>query len=350
MNHTWHRPSPLLTHNALAVDRDMPAQEAAERLADGQLLIVTDVYGTGADILEALKQLLSPPRNDAHYSVRNAFTRDLRAASKRLLLGIVNHQEALNHPTDIGFLKELYPEHSTFALPFVDVQELYGAWKLHQSGLHLAVLGHKLHPFYGTYAPTRTSHLELFATWLSQYKGARTRAVDVGTGCGILGLMLCKASFEQVLATDTNPNAVESVRRELARLTPARPMTVEHADLLGTDTQPVDLVVFNPPWILGTPDGLVDRALYYEEGLFERFFTQAAARLSPEGRVVMVFSNVLQLVQPKAPHPIEAELEQGRFTLVQKLARKVKPPVGKDGRRRRTKERVEVWELKRTES
>ena len=48
------------------------------------------------------------------------------------------------------------------------------------------------------------------------------------------------------------------------------------------------------------------------------------------------------------PHPILSELERGRFKLVQKLQRKVKPAPGKDGRRRRTREKVEVWELDAT--
>ena len=40
--------------------------------------------------------------------------------------------------------------------------------------------------------------------------------------------------------------------------------------------------------------------------------------------------------------PIEAELERGRFVLDERLQRKVKPSPG-----RRTRERVEVWVLKR---
>ena len=62
----------------------------------------------------------------------------------------------------------------------------------------------------------------------------------------------------------------------------------------------------------------------------------------------MVFSNIITLVQPDVPHPIQAELERGRFQLVKKLQRKVKPPPEPDGSRRRTREKVEVWELSLT--
>jgi methylase of polypeptide subunit release factors len=129
------------------------------------------------------------------------------------------------------------------------VQELFGAWNRYREGVPLAVLGHRLFPFYGTYVPTRVSHLELFGTWLHQHKGSRSRAIDVGTGCGVLALMLCRAGVQRVLATDINPNAVESVSRELGRLAPRPPIDLFCGDLLGPDPTPADLIVFNPPWI-----------------------------------------------------------------------------------------------------
>ena len=107
---------------------------------------------------------------------------------------------------------------------------------------------------------------------------------------------------------------------------------------------PADLIVFNPPWTRGPVETLLDRALNYDDPtLFERFFDQAEQRLAPGGRVVLVFSNVTQLVRADDPHPIEVELERGRFVRVNQLKRRIKPPPG----RRRTRERVEVWELAR---
>ncbi|MCP4808536.1 MAG: methyltransferase [Proteobacteria bacterium] len=342
MRSALHRPEPVTAPEAIPVDRSRSPRRAAERLLDGELLVVTDQYGTGADILDALHRLLRPPSASAPFAARQAFRRAFREASLRLLAPIRRGRVDWPNPPSIGFLDELYPDASDFLLPLVQVQELNGAWQRYVDGVQLAVLGRRVHPFYGTYFPTRTSHLELFATWLSQYRGAKTRAVDVGTGCGVLAWMLCRAGFEHVLATDQNPNAIESVRRELVR-NPA-PIELRVGDLLG-EGDAVDLVVFNPPWIRGDVDGGVDGALYWTEGLFERFFEQARARVSPEGRVVLIYSNVMQLVQPDVAHPFEVELERGRFTLVQKLARKVKASKDADGRRRKTREKVEVWEL-----
>ena len=95
----------------------------------------------------------------------------------------------------------------------------------------------------------------------------------------------------------------------------------------------------------GESRSMVDRALFFQPGMFERFFDQAHLGLREEGRLVILFSTILQLVQPEVPHPILSELETGRFNLVQKLQRKVKSSPSKNGRRRRTREKVQIWEL-----
>ncbi len=347
MPQSLYRPEPILSTTVERVDLRAPLAEAAARLRAGETLMVTDAYGRGADILDTLRRQLRPPADDAPYAARQAFLRAWREASLRLLAPIVQHRVALTDAAEIGFLAELYPELDRFALPLVEIQSLHGAWTLYEAGVHLAVLGHRVHPFYGTYAPSRTSHLELFGTWLSQYAGPLTRAVDVGTGCGVLALMLSKRRFEQVIATDSNPNAVESAARELARFPAPLPIELRCGDLLDEVSAPAEVIVFNPPWTKGPVESLLDRALQFQDGLFERFFEQAHAKLTPSGRVVLLFSNIISLVQPDVPHPIEAELARGRFKLVQKLTRKVKSPPDESGRRRRTKERVEVWELEK---
>ncbi len=340
-----YRPSIVRSAGVQTIDRSTPAREAAVRLQSGDVLLVNDHYRTGVEILSQLRSLFAASVADPTYEARQAQRRALREAELRLLAPIQDHQVALDDAGFIGFLAELYSETPSFLLAFVSIQELHGAWNHYEVGTHFAVLGQRIHPFYGTYAPTRTEHLELFATWLSQYQGARTRVVDVGTGCGVLALMLAKVGFSRVVATDNNPNAIESLRRQLGRMTDPPSMELVCTDLLGEDTTPSELIVFNPPWIRGDVEDYLDRALYFEDGLFERFFDQAVERLVSHGRLVLIFSNVIGLLQPDVPHPIETELAKGRFRLVAKTTRKVKPTPDKDGRRRRTREKVEVWEL-----
>lgn len=334
-----HRPEPVLRHNAQPVDRNVPPAQAAAWLCEGRSLIVTDRFGTGLDILTALRVKLEDPGEDAGYVRKRTFRDAFQSASKLLLAPVVGRKVALADAPPAGFLAELYPDHADFALPIEDARVLSSAWEWYEQGVHFPVLGYRLHPFYGAYIPARMEHLELFGTWLAKYKGARDRAIDVGTGSGVLALQMAKAGFQQVLATDINPNAIESVARQLRRLPKALPIELEHTDQFGADRGPIDLIVSNPPWMKGDVGRTLDLAMYFQDGFFERFFDQALQRIAPGGRVVLVFSNIIELSQPDVPHPIQTELDRGRFRLVEKLTRKVKPL------RRRTREKVEIWEL-----
>ena len=334
-----HRPEPVLRHRAAPVDASVPTAQAVAWLLEGRSLIVSDRFGTGLDILDALRAQLDEPAEDAGYVAKRAFRDAFQPASKRLLVPVVGRKVALPGAPRAGFLAELYPDHADFALPVEDAKVLSSAWEWYDKGVYFPVLGYRVHPFYGTYIPARMEHLELFGTWLAKYQGARDRAIDVGTGSGILTLQLAKAGFRQVVATDVNPNAIESVARQLRRLPNALPIQLENADLLGAAQGPFDLVVSNPPWMKGEVGRTLDLAMYFQDGFFERFFDQALERLAPDGRVVLVFSNIIRLSQPDVPHPIQSELDRGRFRLVEMIRRRVKPL------RRRTREKVEVWEL-----
>jgi uncharacterized UPF0146 family protein len=334
-----HRPEPVLSHRAQPVDANVMAAQAAAWLRAGRSLIVTDHFATGLHILEALRVQLEEPLEDAGYVKKRVFREAFQSASQHLLAPVVGRQVALAGAPRAGFLAELYPDHADFALSVEDAKVLSSAWEWYEKGVHFPVLGYRVHPFYGTYIPARMEHLELFGTWLAKYRGARDRAIEVGTGCGVLALQLAKAGFQQVLATDINPNAIESVARQLRRLPAAPAIELRHADLLGEERGPADLIVSNPPWMKGDVSRTLDLAMYFQDGFFERFFDQSRHCLAPGGRIVLVFSNIIELSQPEVPHPIQTELDRGRFKLVEKLTRKVKPL------RRRTREKVEVWEL-----
>lgn len=337
------RPPPFRSNEHFQSCEQLSDLAVVELLLEGQPVQVVGSFRRGLDILNQLELKMSPPRPSAPFKERSQFQKTFRQVARLLWIQIEQLTPTISGSDVATILPMLYSE-STFKLSFVHLQELAGAQQRFASGIHYPVLGHRLHPFYDVYAPSRTEHLELFATWLSQYTGDRSSAVDVGTGSGILALMMSKAGIPYITATDQNPNAIYSVGLEIERHAPEAKIQLSCCDLMsGSTSSP--LIVFNPPWIPGDSVSSVDEALFFNGGLFERFFDQAQQKLSKNGTLVLIFSNILTLLRPDIPHPIESELQNGRFELVQKLRRKVKPQKGK-----RTKEKVEVWELRRKQS
>lgn len=312
-----------------------------QAIDDGRDVLLDESFHRGLEIVRSLEQRVVSTSSRATFAERTANAERLHTLSKRLWVRFDQHTVRLEGVTLESLLQTLYPSTATGYLSFPAIREIAGAAKRVREGVRYPVLGRRLHPFFGVYFPTRTEHLELFATWLSQYKGMKDHCVDVGTGSGILTFLLAKSGFNIIDAIDQNPNAIWSVHEELRRHPIDTTIRLHCADLLSPVTN-VNLIVFNPPWIPGKSNSSVTEALFFDGGLFDRFFEQAYTRLSDDGTIVLVFSTILTLLRPDIPHPIESELTKGRFKLQQKLQRKVKPTGGN-----RTKEKVQIWELVR---
>lgn len=345
-----YRPEPLLPSPSVsAIDRSHDWNSSARALASGDQLLVTDLYSTGLNTLAALRRLLESRHPDLRdFASEREFRGDYQRASQNLLAPIKSQQLALDKAPEIGWFGELYRDCVDFLLPYPQIQGLNSSWQWYVKGIEIPVLHRRLFPFYGTYFPTRFDHLELFDNWLQNYTGPRELACDVGTGCGVLSLQLAQAGFARIIATDSNTNAVESVRRELVRHPPGCEVELLEADLFAPRGEQLELIVFNPPWLRGVARSPIDEAIYYDDTLFERFFDLARSRIAAEGRLVLLFSNLQLSADSATPHPIQQELESGgRFLLVDHKKRQVQKASAKTRRRKRdpTNEFVELWEL-----
>lgn len=338
---TLLRPEPILKHQAVSTDQHNVVQHVHRLVHSHEYILITDSYKTGAHAFSLIEKWIPNLPWNSSYKQRQIHEKNRRALLLRVLVPIKDQELNLEESRYIGFFKELYPDLNFFCLPLLVVQELHHAWYRYDHGVHMSVLGHNIHPYWGTYAPTRTEHLELFGTWLHQNKSGIHSAIDVGTGSGILALMLRKAGIPTIHATENNPNALESLRRECDRHPHETPITLYQTDLL-KGCPSCDVIVFNPPWIPGIVSDAFDSALYFDDDIFSRFFDQAHSILPKSGSVILLFSNIMTLLRPDVPHPIEEELKKGRFVCAQKLQRKIKP---KD-KSKRTKEKVQIWELR----
>ena len=346
------RPKIIQPKDPVVLTKHMDIQQAIQILRSGSQLVLSDCIQTGLTIVRKLQMIQEPA--ELSYKDRKERQHKFQETAQNIIICIKNNKVQIQDKVTIpSLLKDLFPEtEQILHLSLLDFQSLHQASQKYEQGLFFAILGYKIHPFFAVYAPTRTSHLELFATWLQKYSGQRNCAYDIGVGSGILSFLLAKKGFGKIIATDSNPNAIQSVQRDIERLKEERGylqnIIPKHGDLFGEETEKADVIVCNPPWMLGEVRSKLDEAMYFENGFFDRFFEQAHLRLQPNGRLVLIFSNVIDLVTPEVGHPIQKELNEHRFTLVQKMQRRIKG--SKDGqRKRRTKERVEVWELKKQE-
>ncbi len=349
-----NRPEPIVSgkHSEL-FDSVADVQRTIKALEAGKSVLITEFYSDGLSLSKALKTYLKKKLPNESFQEQREYRSEYRKLSNLILIEIVDHKLAVKKPPVIGWLEKLYPETGNFFLSFPQIQGLNGAWQWYKNGISIPVLRNKVHPYYGTYFPTRFDHLELFDNWLKRYDGPKKTAIDVGIGSGILSFQMIKHGFQKVFATDINPNAIIGLKEFMGDTKLSRKIELDFGPLFGKFEKQTELIVFNPPWLPESHDlDNIDEAIYYNEDLFPDFFAGAKQRLLPEGKLVLLFSNLAQITNLTKEHPIEKELaEGGRFQLEKCFKKSVKAASKKTKRNQhwRSSEEVELWVLTKIE-
>ncbi|PKH50508.1 methyltransferase type 11 [Tenacibaculum sp. Bg11-29] len=345
-----YKPEPILPEGELELfNRNTDVKRTIKILESGKSVLITEFYSNGMSLIKELHLYLKRRQPNKSFQEQREFRSEFRKLSNLILIEIVDHKLIVKKSPSIGWLEKLYPETSSLLLPFPKVQGLNSAWQWYKNGITIPVLRNKIHPYYGVYFPTRFDHLVLFDNWLKRYEGAKKSAIDVGVGSGVLSFQMIKHGFQKVFGTDTNPNAIVGLTESMGDTKLSRKIELDFGNLFGKWDKQTELIVFNPPWLPASHDlDRNDRAIYYDKNLFPDFFVEAKKRLLPEGKLVIIFSNLAQITNVAKVHPIEQELiKGGRFQLERCLKRTVKTASEKTKRDQhwRGAEEVELWVL-----
>ncbi len=150
-------------------------------------------------------------------------------------------------------------------------------------------------PYYGVFAPTRQEYLELImkASLTSTVK----LAFDIGTGTGILAILLAQRGVPCVIATDTNVNAIQCAYENCIRLGYDDSISIVNTDMfpcLDVYGQ-ADLIVCNPPWLPARPNSILEQAIYDSDSRMVRNFLNGLVRhLKPQGQAWLIMSNLAE--------------------------------------------------------
>jgi hypothetical protein len=318
-------------------------------LKEGKPILINEFYKDGLSLLKDLHKSLKLKLPNTSFKEQRDYRSEYRRLSNLILLEVVDQKLCVKKSPSIGWLEKFYPENKHFFLSFPQIQGLNSAWQWYKKGISIPVLRNKMHPYYDVYFPTRFEHLVLFDNWLKRYKGQKKTAIDVGVGCGVLSLLLVQHNFQKVYATDINPNAIVGLAEFMGTTKLSRKVELDFGHLFGKWYKQTELIIFNPPWLPETHDlGNIEDAIYYNKTLFTDFFAAAKKRLLPDGKLVLIFSNLAQITNVTTEHPIEIELTEGnRFQLEKCFKKSVSAASNKTKRDQhwRSLEEVELWVL-----
>jgi len=345
-----NKPKPIpFDENLKHFEHGIAVESTIKGLKQGIPIQINELYSDGIGLLKDIHKFLKRTLPNTSYLEQNTYRSEYHKLSNLILLEIVDQKLCVKKSPSIGWLEKFYPENNHFFLTFPQIQGLNSAWQWYENGISIPVLRNKMHPYYGTYFPTRFEHLMLFDNWLKRYEGPKKTAIEVGVGCGVLSLQMIQHHFQKVFATDINPNAIFGLSEFMGTTKLSRKMELDFGHLFGKWEKQTELIVFNPPWMPKSHTlGSIDTAIYYNNTLFLEFFIAAKKRLLPEGKLILIFSNLAQITNVTTKHPIEIELAEGnRFQLERCFKKSVKAASSKTKRNQywRSTEEVELWVL-----
>jgi HemK-related putative methylase len=120
--------------------------------------------------------------------------------------------------------------------------------------------------------------------------GGVSRALDLGTGSGVLALVLAARGY-RVAAVDLNDEAVRCARANALINGLEDRIQVFEGDLYGPLAEgKFDLVVFNPPFFRGEPASRFDLS-WRSRDVLPRFAQGLSVRLATGGRAMVIWSS-----------------------------------------------------------
>ena len=180
-------------------------------------------------------------------------------------------------------------------LSFRDLQGALGAAQWRAKGVPIDSLGLSIFPHYGVFAPTRHEYVQLLLD--APLPAVHDIAYDIGTGTGLLAIILAQRGVKQVIATDLNPRALACANENFTRNGLAN-VQFQQADLYPTNTPLANLIVCNPPWLPAKPSSPLEYAVYDANSAMLRGFLQGAkTHLAEQGEVWLILSDLAEHLQ-----------------------------------------------------
>lgn len=306
----WRSEAEVCAPRRVAVANDYMKADRAYRLAcEGTALLWRGDFQNAKQIVQALARRIDRSNTAGRIGNRKpaaavfpeAFHRYRMAQAQRArTLGMVlirfeaDHTIRLHRAPDVkAACTQAYGKVSE---PYVaSLRELLGVIGAHEwrrKGVEVPALGEgeRVHAHYGVFSPVRGEYVDLVARSPLPQAGL---AFDIGTGTGVLALLLARRGLQRVLATDADVRALACARENVSRLGLTARVEVVETDLFPpTAIGRAGLIVCNPPWLPGKPGSPLERSIYDPDSrMLKTFLGGLGARLAPGGEGWLILSD-----------------------------------------------------------
>lgn len=320
----------------LEVDDAMRADEAFKLVCEGTALLWRGDFQGAKQLLTALGR-----RVDRHPAKRGATARETfhlhrQAQGRRArLLGMLlvpldgRFLIPLRRAPDVraacahayGEPAEADADAAAYAVALRELLGVIGGYEWWRKGVEVPALdGDRVHPHYGVFSPARGEYIDLVAN--APLPADRSLAYDIGTGTGVLAVLLARRGVERVVGTELGGlpagGALACAAENVERLGASERVTLIETDLFPEGRAP--LVVCNPPWVPAKPTSAVERAVYDPGSRMLRgFLSGLGPALLPGGEGWLVLSDLAEHLGLRTRQELLALFDQAGLRVVDRL-------------------------------
>lgn len=129
----------------------------------------------------------------------------------------------------------------------------------------------------------------LLGAWVQPLQAKRI--LDVGTGSGLIALILAQRSIAEIVGVEYDVSAAAQATENVQKSPWSTRIRIVQEDFKSFQGEPFDLIVSNPPYFqnaLQAPAAERNQARHDVMLTYAEFITKAASMLSAEGRIAVV--------------------------------------------------------------
>ena len=360
----WQSEAEVVAPKRVLIADDSINADTAYRLAcEGTAILWRGDFHNARQLLQAMArrcdQKKSSKKNKpetASIDLKQAFNLHRVAQAQRArVLGMLlievgeNYKISLKRAPD--FSQACLEAYGEFTSPFVvsirELQGLVGAHEWRKKGVPIEAIGANIHPHYGVFSPIRREYLALLA---KAPLPSIELAFDIGTGTGVISVLIAKRGVKKIVATDQDPRAINCAQENITRLGLQKQITLTQTNMFPEGKAP--LIVCNPPWLPAKPSSPIEYAVYDPESkMLFAFLNGLKAHLTDDGEGWLIMSDFAEHLGLRAKDELRNAIEQAGLDVEEKIDIKPKHSKVSDEADRlhtaRKAETTSLWRLKK---
>ena len=338
----WHSENGIAPHKKIQIADDALTADIAYRLAcEGTAMLYKGDFQNARQLLQALVRRVDKSSKkstradrvvkDKSKSPLDTFNLHRLAQSQRArILGMIliqinaDHTISLRRAPDVAHAcLEVYGEQAGSYV--ISLRELLGVISAHEwrkTGVQVLTRDDeeiRIHPHYGVFSPVRSEYIQLvLKAPLPEVIQQNSTAFDIGTGTGVLAVVLALRDIQKIVATDLNDRAIACAKENIDLLGLSAQIEIQKANLFPEDK--AALIICNPPWLPARPSSSLEHAVYDPESqMLKGFLGKLKNHLLTHGEGWLILSDLAEHLGLRTRDELLNWIEQAGLKVIARL-------------------------------